>query len=58
MYHIKRRGCTCIVIAHRLSAVRDCDEIIVMDKGKIIGRGTHETLAATDAVYQQLVNNL
>lgn len=54
---INQRGITCIVIAHRLSAIRDCDEIIVLDKGCIKERGTHEELIKKDGYYTKLVSN-
>jgi len=54
---IKDRGITCIVVAHRLSTIRDCDEIIVMDKGKVVERGTHDALLAKDGLYTKLVSN-
>ncbi len=54
---IKDRGITCIVVAHRLSTIRDCDEIIVMDKGKVVERGTHDELYQKDGFYTKLVSN-
>ena len=56
MQSIRRCGASIIVIAHRLSTIRDCDEIIVMDKGKIVQRGTHDDLIAQDGYYKQLID--
>jgi ABC-type bacteriocin/lantibiotic exporter with double-glycine peptidase domain len=52
---LRRRGATSLIVAHRLSTVRDCDLIIVLDRGQEVERGSHSELMKRDGYYARLV---
>ncbi len=57
MQNLRRRGCSCVIVAHRLSTVRDCDGIIVLEHGRVVEQGTHDYLWSINGTYRSLLES-
>ena len=53
---LRRRGCACLIVAHRFSTIRDADRILVLDGGRVVQQGVHDELVAEEGLYRELVH--